>query len=106
MVELNQIMGDIIGRMALNRLYDSHSAVLLSIAERLLTFTVDFNALLTMDNFLNFIDLFQKEAIRQDVCKRILLECRNRSPDRTAITDPLAINALMHNSRMLSDTVK
>lgn len=128
LVEVNRMMGDIIGRMTGNRVHDSHGVALRSIAERLLTFTTDFTGLLTtvcgftceqlqimliiylsvhqQDNFLSFIDLFQKDSIRQDVCKHILLECRNRSPDRTPITDPLAINALMHTSRALSDTVK
>lgn len=58
----------------------------------------------SQDHFLHFIDLFQKESIRLDVCKFILLECDTRSND--AITDPVVINALLFVSRAVSDTVK
>lgn len=58
------------------------------------------------DNFLAFVDLFPKDTLRLEVCKKVLLECRNRSADNAPISDPVVINALMHISRVLSDAVK
>lgn len=99
-------MADVIGRMAQQpRAVETHYVELHSIAERLVTHTVNFEGLLTADSFLQFVDLFQKDAVRLDVCKRVLLECRNRAVDNAPICDPVVINALMHISRVLSDSV-
>lgn len=105
--EVNALMADIIGRMAQQpRAVEMHYAELHSIAERLVTHTVNFDGLLTADCFLQFIDLFQKDVVRLDVCKRLLVECRNRGgADNAPIADPVVINALMHICRVLSDSV-
>lgn len=104
--ETNGLMADVIGRMAQQpRAVETYYVELHSIAERLVTHTVNFEGLLTADSFLQFVDLFQKDAVRLDVCKRVLLECRNRAVDNAPICDPVVINALMHISRVLSDSV-
>lgn len=63
------------------------------------------------ENFLPLLDLFQKESIKHDVCKCIMLNykafCINGDNDvSSVISDPVVINALMCVAKVLSDGVK
>lgn len=51
------------------------------------------------------LDLFQKEAVKLDVCKSILMSYRAGSAE-SYISDPVVTNALMYISKVLNDSVK
>nr|XP_031837161.1 VPS35 endosomal protein sorting factor-like isoform X1 [Nomia melanderi] len=100
--ELNLFFGKIIDRLNPNKNFEHHYPQLQNIIEKVIAHTQDFESLFAIDNFLPFIDLFHKEAIKVEVCKTII---EGLSAQSSSITDPIVINALMFVARIMHDSV-
>lgn len=99
--EVNKVIGDIIKHMTPSRSYENHYNTLKIILEKIMFDMNDFEIVFSMENFLPFVDLFQVENLRIDVCKNILTSCNVEQ--RTC--DPVIINALMFLCHILHDSV-
>lgn len=110
MKEIDTLLGEIIVRMNQNRSFERHYTELQSICNSIIDNIKDLEALLTSDNFLLFIDLFQKESVRLDVCKQILSAYKSNVPIPTFegesnVTDVVVMNALLQIARHLNDGI-
>ncbi|CAB4030945.1 Hypothetical predicted protein, partial [Paramuricea clavata] len=76
---------------------------LLSILSKVLSGLHDFSLLFSMNNFLRFLDLFQKESVKTDAC-RLIMEafCRYQTE---STNDPVIVNGLMFVCKTLHDSV-
>lgn len=101
---INDLLGTISLRMSANRVYEKHYSQLQTILDKILQFFKNIELLLVQENFLPFLDLFQKDSIKLIVCKNILtmfqLKCENN------ISDEIVINALMFIGKILNDSVR
>lgn len=93
-----------------NRLFEKHYNELQSICNSIVDNIKELDTLLTLDNFLLFIDLFQKESIRLDVSKKVLSAYKANVPvptyeEETNISDVVVMNALMHIAKALNDGI-
>lgn len=50
------------------------------------------------------LDLFQKESVKMDVCRNIMMVYKDKIEGKT--NDPVTTNALMYICRVLNDSVK
>ncbi|XP_014211910.1 UPF0505 protein C16orf62 homolog isoform X4 [Copidosoma floridanum] len=100
--EINLFLGEIINHLGPSRTFEYFYPQLQNIAEKIVAYTQDFDSLLTMDNFLPLLDLFQKESIKVEVCKTIV---ESLSKQNNPIVDPIMINALMFIMRVMHDSV-
>lgn len=55
------------------------------------------------ENFLPFLNLFHKDAVKSEACKRILIIYKRNSHEYT--TDPVVISALMYIGKILNDSL-
>lgn len=101
--ELNTLLDDIIKHMAPERAFESHYAELVSIVNRILTHITDFSILFSMDKFLPFIDMLQKESVKIEVCKSITNSFALYQKEDTH--DPVIFNAMMYLCKMLHDSL-
>lgn len=102
--EVNTFLGDIINHMSGGRAYENHYASLQMVMERVLAHANDFETLLTMDKFLPMLDMFQKESVKVEVCKSIMLHYTKTYQYQTT-NDPVITNALMFICRVMHDSV-
>ncbi|XP_065352764.1 VPS35 endosomal protein-sorting factor-like [Cloeon dipterum] len=101
--EVNAILHDMIRHLTPNRAYEQHYPQLQSVVSILLRNTQDPEILFGMDKFLTFIDMFQKEVVKVEVCKLIMeAYCRQK---QDAVRDPVVINGVMFLCRVLHDSV-
>lgn len=108
--EIDTILSEVIVRMNQNRTFEKHYAELQSICNSVVENIKDFEALLTSDNFLLFVDLFKKESIRMDVCKQILTAYKINVPVPTyeqeiCTSDVVVMNALLQIAKHLNDGI-
>uniref|UniRef100_A0A336MF00 CSON000709 protein n=1 Tax=Culicoides sonorensis TaxID=179676 RepID=A0A336MF00_CULSO len=104
--EVNIILEDILKRAsATKNAFESHYNELQNIVDKIVTNFSQFDALLTLDNFLPVIDLFQKESNKQAVCRNILTKFKYFSESIGYLNDPIIINVIMHISKILNDSV-
>ncbi|XP_022913780.2 VPS35 endosomal protein-sorting factor-like [Onthophagus taurus] len=99
--EVNQILEDVINHIYPNRAYEHLYSQLKQIIEKIVSHMQDFETLLSMDNFLPFLDLFQQENVKVEACKVIISSCI--SSQHTS--DPVIINALMYTCSILHDSI-
>lgn len=93
-----------------NRLFEKHYSELQSICRNIIENIKDIELLLTTDTFLMFIDLFQKESVRSDVCKEILSAYKASVPippyeNESTATDVVVMNALFQVAKHLHDGI-
>lgn len=103
--QINFIMNDILSHMTPNRQFEEHYMELQNVVERIVGHVSDFEGLMTMNNFLPVIDLFQRESVRLEVCKSIMGVYRSKGRAE-GTNDPVLINNLMYLCRILNDSVK
>lgn len=108
--EIDTILGEIIARMNQNRAFEKHYAELESICKSIIDNCKSLEALLISDNFLLFIDLFQKESLRSEVCKGILSAYKTTVPVPTFenelnTSDVVVMNALLQIAKHLNDSI-
>ncbi|KAL5019246.1 hypothetical protein ScPMuIL_004968 [Solemya velum] len=101
--ELNTVLGDIIKHMSPDRAYEDFYAPLQSVITKILCHIHDFSQLFSLDKFLPFIDMFQKESVKIDVCKSIMESFIKHQAEPT--NDPVIINALMFVCKTMHDSV-
>lgn len=108
--EIDTILSEIIVRMNQNRAFEKHYGELQSICRSIIENIKDLEALLTSDNFLQFIDLFKKDSIRMDVCKEILTAYKQNVPvpayeQESTVSDVVVMNALLQIAKHLNDGI-
>ncbi|XP_076309475.1 VPS35 endosomal protein-sorting factor-like isoform X2 [Tachypleus tridentatus] len=101
--EVNTFLGDIIKHMNPDRAFESHYSQLVTVFDRILSHMHDFAMLFSMDHFLPFLDMLQKESVKVDVCKMVM-ETFVRTV-REPTNDPVVINALMFICKTMHDSV-
>jgi hypothetical protein len=107
---INSFFGDILSRVIPKKAYERFNSELQGIMDKTASNVTDFHGLLSMDNFLPLLDLFQKET-KYDVCKNMLEKykafCSNDENDtHSSISDPITVNALVCIAKVLNDGVK
>lgn len=101
--EVNTLIGDVIKHMTPDRAFEQHYPQLQSIMSKILEQMHDFSVLVSMDKFLPFLDMFQKETIKVDVCK-LIMEAFVKHQHEPA-SDPVVVNALLFVSKTMHDSV-
>ena len=100
---INKIAGDVIKHMSENRAFEQHYTQLSSMMTKILTHIHDFNILFSLDNFLPFLDMFQKEQVKVEVCRGIL---ESFVKHQTVTThDPVILNSMIFVSKTIHDSL-
>lgn len=101
--EVNTILADVIKHMTPDRAFEDAYTQLQSIITTVIAHFHDFAVLFYVEKFLPFLDMFQKESVRVEVCKSIM-EAFNRN-QQEATKDPVMLNALLHVCKTMHDSV-
>jgi len=101
--ELNTILGDILKHMTPDRAFEDYYAQLQSVMSKILAHLHNFSDLFSMDKFLPFLDIFQKDSVKVEVCKNIMEFYTKHQTEPTS--DPVITNALMFISKTMHDSV-
>ncbi|XP_052791278.1 VPS35 endosomal protein-sorting factor-like [Mya arenaria] len=101
--EVNTVLNDVIKHLTPDRVFEDFYPQLQSIVSKILVHMHDFSLLFALEKFLPFIDMFQKESVRVDVCKNIA-EAFSKF-QVTATNDPVIINAMMFICKTMHDSV-
>uniref|UniRef100_A0A8C0GAC3 VPS35 endosomal protein-sorting factor-like n=1 Tax=Chelonoidis abingdonii TaxID=106734 RepID=A0A8C0GAC3_CHEAB len=70
--EVNTVLADVIKHMTPDRAFEDAYPQLQSIIQKIITYFHDFSVLFSVEKFLPFLDMFQKESVRVEVCKCIM----------------------------------
>ncbi|XP_066291616.1 VPS35 endosomal protein-sorting factor-like isoform X2 [Branchiostoma lanceolatum] len=116
--EVNTILGDIIKHMVPDRAFEDFYPQLQSIVTKVLSHMHDFAVLFSMDKFLPFIDMFQKESVKVEVCKTVMETFTSgarpgalytvgykKRVQQDTTSDPVIMNALMFICKTMHDSV-
>lgn len=101
--EINTFLGAIIKQMVPDRAFENHYAQLGAVVDRILVHVHDFSVLFSIDHFLPFLDLLQKESVKVDVCKSIMDAFLKYQKEVTH--DPVIVNALMYICKTMHNSV-
>ncbi|UYV82102.1 C16orf62 [Cordylochernes scorpioides] len=101
--EVNTFLDDIIRHLTPDRAFEHHYPELVRILEQMLSHSRNLSALLTMDRFLPFLNLLQKEPVRTEGCKMVLEAFARKQAE--SINDPILINALNYICKTMHDSV-
>ncbi|CAH6793002.1 Vps35l [Phodopus roborovskii] len=70
--EVNTVLADVIKHMTPDRAFEDSYPQLQSIIKKVIAHFHDFSVLFSVEKFLPFLDMFQKESVRVEVCKCIM----------------------------------
>ncbi|KAJ7305823.1 hypothetical protein JRQ81_010189, partial [Phrynocephalus forsythii] len=101
--EVNTILADIIKHMTPDRAFEEAYPQLQSIVQKIITYFHDFSVLFSLEKFLPFLDMFQKESVKVEVCKCIMEAFIKHQQEPTK--DPVILNALLHVCKTMHDSV-
>ncbi|XP_031424755.1 VPS35 endosomal protein-sorting factor-like [Clupea harengus] len=101
--EVNAVMADIIKHMTPDRAFEDAYPQLQSVIKKILTYFHDFSVLFSMERFLPFLDMFQKDSVRVEVCRSIMEVFIKHQQEPTR--DPVILNALLHVCKTMHDSV-
>nr|DBA20299.1 TPA: hypothetical protein GDO54_016007 [Pyxicephalus adspersus] len=101
--ELNTILADVIKHMTPDRAFENAYPQLQSIITKVIAHFHDFSVLFYVEKFLPFLDMFQKESVRVEVCKCIMEAFSKHQQEPTK--DPVILNALLHVCKTMHDSV-
>ncbi|XP_059835392.1 VPS35 endosomal protein-sorting factor-like isoform X1 [Hypanus sabinus] len=101
--EVNTVLTDVIKHLTPDRAFEDAYPQLQSIITKILDQFHDFAVLFSMDKFLPFLDMFQRENVRVEVCKSIMEVFIRQQQELTR--DPVILNALMHICKTMHDSV-
>ncbi|XP_048722212.2 VPS35 endosomal protein-sorting factor-like isoform X1 [Caretta caretta] len=101
--EVNTVLADVIKHMTPDRAFEDAYPQLQSIIQKIITYFHDFSVLFSAEKFLPFLDMFQKESVRVEVCKCIMEAFIKHQQDATK--DPVILNALLHVCKTMHDSV-
>uniref|UniRef100_H9G5I8 VPS35 endosomal protein-sorting factor-like n=1 Tax=Anolis carolinensis TaxID=28377 RepID=H9G5I8_ANOCA len=102
--EVNTVLADVIKHMTPDRAFEDAYPQLQSIIQKVITYFHDFSILFSLEKFLPFLDMFQKESVRVEVCKCIMEAFIKHQQEPTR--DPVILNALLHVCKTMHDSVK
>lgn len=101
--EVNTVMADIIKHMTPDRAFEDAYPQLQSVIRKILTYYHDFSVLFAMERFLPFLDMFQKDSVRVEVCRSIMEVFIKHQVEPTR--DPVILNAMLHICKTMHDSV-
>ncbi|XP_028669604.2 VPS35 endosomal protein-sorting factor-like [Erpetoichthys calabaricus] len=101
--EVNTVLADIIKHMTPDRAFEDAYPQLQSVIRKILMYFHDFSVLFSMERFLPFLDMFQRDSIRVNVCQAIMEVFIRHQQEPTR--DPVILNALMHVCKTMHDSV-
>ncbi|XP_042336793.1 VPS35 endosomal protein-sorting factor-like isoform X2 [Sceloporus undulatus] len=101
--EVNTVLADVIKHMTPDRAFEEAYPQLQSIIQTVITYFHDFAVLFSLEKFLPFLDMFQKESVRVEVCKCIMEAFIKHQQEPTK--DPVILNALLHVCKTMHDSV-
>ncbi|KAM4623948.1 VPS35 endosomal protein-sorting factor-like isoform 2-T2 [Polymixia lowei] len=101
--EVNTVLADIIRHMTPDRAFEDAYPQLQSVIRKILTYFHDFSVLFSMERFLPFLDMFQKDSVRVEVCRSIMEVFIKHQLEPTR--DPVILNALLHVCKTMHDSV-
>ncbi|XP_041829823.1 VPS35 endosomal protein-sorting factor-like [Melanotaenia boesemani] len=101
--EVNTVLADIIKHMTPDRAFEEAYPQLQSVIRKILTYFHDFSVLFSMERFLPFLDMFQKDSVRVEVCKSIMEVFIKNQVELTR--DPVILNAMLHICKTMHDSV-
>ncbi|XP_062387283.1 VPS35 endosomal protein-sorting factor-like isoform X2 [Sardina pilchardus] len=101
--EVNAVLADIIKHMTPDRAFEDAYPQLQSVIRKILTYFHDFSVLFSMERFLPFLDMFQKDSVRVEVCRSIMEVFIKHQQEATR--DPVILNALLHVCKTMHDSV-
>ncbi|XP_072416314.1 VPS35 endosomal protein-sorting factor-like [Chiloscyllium punctatum] len=101
--EVNTVLSDVIKHLTPDRAFEDAYPQLQSIIAKVLDQFHDFAVLFSMEKFLPFLDMFQKECVKVEVCKSIMNVFIRQQQELTR--DPVILNALMHICKTMHDSV-
>uniref|UniRef100_A0A8C0BMK0 VPS35 endosomal protein-sorting factor-like n=1 Tax=Buteo japonicus TaxID=224669 RepID=A0A8C0BMK0_9AVES len=101
--EINTVLADVIKHMTPDRAFEDAYPQLQSIIQKVITYIYDFSLLFSVEKFLPFLDMFQKESVRVEVCKCIMESFIKHQQESTK--DPVILNALLHICKTMHDSV-
>uniref|UniRef100_A0A673HX80 VPS35 endosomal protein-sorting factor-like n=1 Tax=Sinocyclocheilus rhinocerous TaxID=307959 RepID=A0A673HX80_9TELE len=101
--EVNTVLADIIKHITPDRAFEDAYPQLQSVIKKILTYFHDFSGLFSMEKFLPFLDMFQKDSVRVEVCKSIMEVFIKHQQEPTR--DPVILNALLHICKTMHDSV-
>ncbi|XP_007498241.2 VPS35 endosomal protein-sorting factor-like isoform X1 [Monodelphis domestica] len=101
--EVNTVLADVIKHMTPDRAFEDAYPQLHSIIKTIITYFHDFSVLFSVEKFLPFLDMFQKENVRVEVCKCIMEAFIKHQQEPTK--DPVILNALLHVCKTMHDSV-
>ncbi|XP_077629356.1 VPS35 endosomal protein-sorting factor-like isoform X5 [Crocuta crocuta] len=101
--EVNTVLADVIKHMTPDRAFEDSYPQLQSIIKKVIAHFHDFSVLFSVEKFLPFLDMFQKESVRVEVCKCIMEVFIKHQKEPTK--DPVILNALLHVCKTMHDSV-
>uniref|UniRef100_A0A1A8RWG1 VPS35 endosomal protein-sorting factor-like n=2 Tax=Nothobranchius rachovii TaxID=451742 RepID=A0A1A8RWG1_9TELE len=101
--EVNTVLADIIKHLTPDRAFEDAYPQLLLVIRKILTYFHDFSVLFSMERFLPFLDMFQKDSVRVEVCKSIMEVFIKHQVEVTR--DPVILNAMLHICKTMHDSV-
>ncbi|XP_064863993.1 VPS35 endosomal protein-sorting factor-like [Oncorhynchus nerka] len=101
--EVNTVLSDIIKHIMPDRAFEDAYAQLQSVIRKILTYFHDFS-IFSMERFLPFMDMSQKDSVRVEVCLSIMDIFIKHQQEHTR--DPVILNALLHVCKTMHDSVK
>ncbi|KAG8558157.1 hypothetical protein GDO81_016885 [Engystomops pustulosus] len=101
--EVNTILADVIKHMTPDRAFEEAYPQLQSVITKVIAHFHDFSVLFSVEKFLPFMDMFQKESVRVEVCKCIMEAFIKHQQEVTK--DPVILNALLHVCKTMHDSV-
>ncbi|CAL8261736.1 unnamed protein product [Arctogadus glacialis] len=101
--EVNTVLADIIKHLTPDRAFEDAYPLLQSVIQKILTYFYDFSVLFSMERFLPFLDMFQKDGVRVAVCRTIMEVFIKHQLEPTR--DPVILNALLHVCKAMHDSV-
>ncbi|XP_028990789.1 VPS35 endosomal protein-sorting factor-like isoform X2 [Betta splendens] len=101
--EVNTVLTDIIKHMTPDRAFEDAYPQLQSVIRKVLLYLHDFSVLFSMERFLPFLDMFQKDSVRVEVCRSIMEVFIKHQVELTK--DPVILNAMLHICKTMHDSV-
>lgn len=102
--EVNRILGDIISHLLPDRAYESCPNVLVQILEKLIRHLRSFSLMLSMDKFMPYLDMLQKEDVKLEAAK-MLLEAHAKYDREETTSDAVLLNGIMFASKAIHDAI-
>ncbi|XP_067673421.1 VPS35 endosomal protein-sorting factor-like [Haliotis asinina] len=101
--EVNTILADIIKHMTPDRVFEDFYPQMLSVVSKILAHQHNFTALFSLEKFLPFMDMFQRENVKVDACKTVAEAFAKFQTE--PLNDPIVINAMMFICKTMHDSV-